>query len=1213
MAILLVLGLLCQETWALAGTTGGLSGNVLESGGTTPIANVKVTASSPSQTLSTQTDASGHFVFISLAPDTYVVSAEKDGYSPASQPGVTVFADSTQTVAVTLQKALKTIASVTSRSAGALVKPGTTADVYSVNAATLAKIGALGGGGALNSAYSAVASIPGAYVPLGQAGYFQTVHIRGGDYDQVGYELDGVPVNRSFDNYPSGALSSLGNQELQVYTGATPANSEGQGLAGYVNQVIKTGTYPGFADLSLGVGTPTFYHKLALEVGGATPNRNFSYYLGIGGYNQDFRFVDNQNAASYGQFGTALTQLTAPAAGPTSCADPLTPYSSCYANGAAGPGGYTVAPYQWGQLANISDRDVIANVHFALPHKRDGGKDDVQLLFDSGSLLNGYYSSLNDAGGPSQFPQNSNNPGPPVYIDGYQWSGPVGTFLPNNYQSLVSTYLFPSSPSKRSTFANIPADGRDTTWNDQEIVKLQYQKNIGTDAYFRIYGYTYYSDWLQYGPESTFANYASPTSPDYELSSHTRGVSASFADQINAKNLINLQASYTSANSVRDNNTQMLNGFGPGKRSNFAVAVDPNNPLSGICYQTNDANGNPMAVAVATSCNNQGRTPPATWTTWATAAAGAIPDISASTCGSGPCKFLVAENGLYATYNAVRPVFTAFSATDEFRPTSKLLLNLGVRLDRFQFNGANTVTDPARQFFFTAYNLDNCIFTATGAPVDKTTLGLAPTSSCPSGYTAANLQNTPSQVLSYNVFQPRIGGTYTFNPDSVLRFSYGKYVEPPNTAYEQYSTLQENLPALLGGSFYKFGFTTPGHEVRPPISYNTDISFEHHFKGTDWSFTFTPFLRKTRDQIQNFFLDQATGFVSGLNVGKQTSRGFEFQLNKGDFSRNGLSGQLSFAYTNSYINYGTLANGTTVVSQINNDIKNYNAYTKGCATGAASASLCGSTSSGAAAAACFTTAGAPDPACAAGDIGNPYWNAPVQGTLDPGANYAVYDIFPGGIGGSANSFTAPYVGTLILNYKRDKWAFTPTLQFQAGNRYGSPETTPGIDPATGGCGTLPAVAGDPRYPYGNPGPNAYNAVTCGATLNAIPNNFTGQFDQPGAFRNPSQILANLQISYEASPKITITGTFANLISRCFGGQREAWTVDNPNVCSYSIINNAGAFPPVGNVYNPGAPIQRLVQYPYGAYLGATNIDSNSTASAGSKAPFNFYLDAKIKI
>src|SRR5947209_6844879 len=351
-ALLLSVTFLVQGTWALAGTTGGLSGTVTDTDSGAPVANAKVTASSPSQTVSLQTDNGGHFLFISLIPDTYTVAIEKDGYDTASQSGLSIFADATQTYGCKLHKALKTIAQVTSRSTGSLVKPGQTADVYSVNATTQDKVSALGGGGSLNSAYSAIASVPGAFVPLNQTGYFQAVHIRGGDYDQVGYELDGVPVNRSFDNYPSGAASSLGQQELQVYTGASPANSEGQGLSGYINQVIKTGTYPGFGNIRAGIGAPAFYHKLSVEAGGSEPSRLFSYYVGIGGYDQDFRYVDNNNAAGRSDLAGPLFPIDP---GNPGCAAILAP-NQCY----------QMAPYQYAFQSNIADRDVVANVNIAI-------------------------------------------------------------------------------------------------------------------------------------------------------------------------------------------------------------------------------------------------------------------------------------------------------------------------------------------------------------------------------------------------------------------------------------------------------------------------------------------------------------------------------------------------------------------------------------------------------------------------------------------------------------------------------------------------------------------------------------------------------------------------------------------------------------------------------------------------------------------------------
>src|SRR3981081_2420272 len=111
--------------------------------------------------------------------------------------------------------------------------------------------------------------------------------IRGGNYDQIGYELDGIPVNRAFDNYPSGSLSSLGQQELQVYTGAPSANAEANGISGYINQVIRTGTAPASRNATLATGFPAFYGKLAFEAGGANPSRTFSYYIGAGAYHHD--------------------------------------------------------------------------------------------------------------------------------------------------------------------------------------------------------------------------------------------------------------------------------------------------------------------------------------------------------------------------------------------------------------------------------------------------------------------------------------------------------------------------------------------------------------------------------------------------------------------------------------------------------------------------------------------------------------------------------------------------------------------------------------------------------------------------------------------------------------------------------------------------------------------------------------------------------------
>ena len=111
---LLAVAFLSQVTWALAGVTGNITGTIKDSNGA-PVAGVQVEAVSASMSRTATTDAGGHFVLLSLNPDTYTISLAKEGYQGVSYPGVSVFADQTQTVAFTLQRALRTIAHVTSQ------------------------------------------------------------------------------------------------------------------------------------------------------------------------------------------------------------------------------------------------------------------------------------------------------------------------------------------------------------------------------------------------------------------------------------------------------------------------------------------------------------------------------------------------------------------------------------------------------------------------------------------------------------------------------------------------------------------------------------------------------------------------------------------------------------------------------------------------------------------------------------------------------------------------------------------------------------------------------------------------------------------------------------------------------------------------------------------------------------------------------------------
>jgi carboxypeptidase family protein/TonB-dependent receptor-like protein len=1180
-ALLALLVVLFQGTWALAGTTGSLTGQVVLNDGA-PLAGANVTATSPSESISTKTDATGHFAFVSLIPDTYTVTVSEDGFDSVSQAGITIQADNTQSTTITTQKSVKVIGTIPVRASAELVKPGLTADVYSVNARAASKMVNLGGGGGSDNAYSALASLPGVYVPTGQSGWYQTVYIRGGDYDQVGYEYDGVPVNRAFDNYPSSTASSLGQQQLQVYTGNAPSNAQSQGLAGFINQVIKTGTYPGFGLLDVGVGGPALYNKVNIEVGGATPNRNFSYYLGVGGYNLRQRTYDQNNGASLtSTYGVPFVNTNA-------------------INNGAGvtPNGYILAPFNMWNTAEVSDRETVANFHIGIPHHNDSGKDDIQFLYSTSLLRNPYYSSALDFGLPfmnANAPLIGGNPGAFVYFGGFQYNGNLGDTFTSGPVGNIVNYAAPSSGGA-AAFSNIPATNRDSSENGQGIGKIQYQHNIGSNAYLRIYGYSFYSWWFLHGDISNNQNYVACCPGDYELETHTRGGSVEFQDQINPKNLLGFQVGYVTATSTRDNNTQGL-GVISGTRQRFAVLVSSANPNNGICYNINGgaptpASCEPFALGAANPLLN------ATFVRYGAAQAGSYAPAPAG------FEYMVAENGPWATYNTVKPKFTSINLTDGYKATDKLLINGQLRVDRFEYDGSAT-NGGTRDFWFNAWNQSQCVLTAPGnKPVDKSSLGLNPTQPCPAGYITPTFTNTSSPVFTYTEFQPRVGATYTLSSDDVLRFSYGTFVQAPNAAFEQYNSLDQNLPARLGNTFnfYAFGFTTPGHQLGPSKSYNTDFSWEHHFKGSDMSFKLSPFYRKTKDQYQQFFLDQITNFVSGLPVGNQVSQGVEFQLNKGDFSANGLSGLFSYTYTHSYITLSPLSNGGTVFSGINLAIAKYNAYTSACSGNTSNPACGGGKDSGGVnpTAPCyFPAGGGPDPACGAGSVANPYWNAPVQSLFDVNSHYVPFDIIPGGYNSSVSSFEVPNVATLILNFKHDKWAITPAFQYHSGGRYGAPLQSQGVDPA-GSCTALVggSIPGDPRYPFGAPGGSPYDAASCTGNL-LIPNPFSGSFDQPGAFIQPTQLSMHLQLTYEATSRLTLVGSVLNLINTCTGGSSAPWTAGSTNkVCAYGLPGY-GPIPYVGNFYNPTDNIQQIVKYPYMQEYGIQ--------------PINYGLEAKISL
>ncbi len=1328
---------LSQVTWALAGTTGNISGTVTDESGA-PVSGVAVKAVSASETSQATTDARGAFSFLNLQPDTYTLAVEKDGYNPISYSGVTVFADQTLTLAFKLTKALKTIAKVSARAAGNLVKPGTTSDVYSVNEATSKQTATSAGGYNLDSAYSAIANQPGVYEGVGSYNFGQVFYIRGSSYGQVGYEFDGVPVNRAFDNYSANSLSNLGSAQTEVYTGGSPAGGASATLGGYINQVIKTGTYPGYGDVTGAVGTPAFYHKLDFEAGGATPDRLFSWYVGLRGANNVPAFITSNNGANLApdgsnQFGfqgysqDSNVLLYSLATGVPSTG----PWATCGPNGTAPAGAATLNPSDYFGLnvPNCSsyspipslvgaggfgaygyqtqDRENVINFHIGIPHKKDAGRDDIQLLFDNFSYHSIGWDNFNNGGtgtanadaalsgwaGPTGYgnfwsnlfagtnlPAPITNPSSPAYG---QWNGTTPNLCAyeNFFASVfgsgtgctiyasspgpqpygdsaflsgvgfgapatsaaghVLPYYFPSSPTNRPVAFGMSNNIQSSAFNDGSIIKAQYTKNIGSNAFVRLFGYTFYSDWLQNNPNDNsnfpvFGYGFNPASPDYEVAYHTRGVQLQAADQINAKNLITVTGNYTMSVGQRANNSQastvaantasavLMNGSGQ------CFSGAPNVGSTGKPFDASYPTGAPVGTPI--SCLSVLAGAYSTPTGVSTASLlnvgnGAIP--ASPVAGA---DWTIAQNvNAFSNINRVQPRFTTAAIQDEFRPTDKIDLNVGVRYESYQYVIPNA-TDAEGVFWQNQINSTACVAPtgfvqvpnknqAPGQSIDPLASNFgytnftttAPGGTCPFDPVRGEQTYHPGQngipaislapggtTLTKSTFSPRVGFTYTLNPDSVLRFTYGRYTQPTPTYAEQvltYADGYQQATKVFNSKYYNNGLTSTVHDNPIQFSNNWDLSYEQHFKGTDMSLKLTPFYRYTTSQVISVALPG--GLAGGFNAGTQRSEGVEFQFQKGDPTRNGVSGQLSYTFTDARLKY-SLINGQNAITGLRGTLGTFWNLT----ANNPSAGPCYDPASGSfqTAAACTTDAALATPAF----VKNPYYNLlpntslnnflaqfPIGGWYPTYANYFPQDL--GGVGNDLGTAIPQNVFSGFLAYKHNKFQGSFNAVLQQGTRYGSPALVAGIDPTS--CVQNQATAGIPG------GGQLADYQSCAGQV-PIPNPATGRFDGVAQYTNPWIFNLGAQLTYDFSPRVSATVSLANILNRCFGGTAASWTAaykPNEAVCSYSQNYNAltGSSTYLG--WTPGEAYNTAGA---GYFYGATPADA-ANGTAGYPNVFNY--------
>ncbi len=556
---------------------------------------------------------------------------------------------------------------------------------------------------------------------------------------------------------------------------------------------------------------------------------------------------------------------------------------------------------------------------------------------------------------------------------------------------------------------------------------------------------------------------------DYEASSHVWGGKLNYTNQIDAANLVSASVSIDTQHILTANFTN----------------YDPNT-VGGIAFDYVDSSGqchNPKSGAYA-SCFAGSRA------FYQLPVPDGIAGVAAAfpTAGAPGAQWLVTEDGQYGSLDTVNPTWTTASVGDHLQPSDKWTIDVGARWEEFSYALADTAGGPARAFWFAAWNRENCYIPGMTSVMQ---LGIDPTTGHPidpatgkpfdcAQHGGVPLVNTNPGSASYFAFEPRIAATYEIDGNTVLRASAGRYAEGPGSTDQQFNYVQQDLPSQLA-QFLPYGYNTPYHDERPEYSSGYDFSLEKRISGTDYSFKVTPYYRQTYDQLQLTPVGPQ-GLFAAFNTDSQTNYGLELLLRKGDFARDGFSFQFGYTLNESRVRYNDLGTSAQNAIDVQNAyIQQYNSYTGHCGTATGPNSLCG---------AYGTTYSHPAfPALNGSAVTNPYFGQPAQPLFARNGWYTPYDVLPSPFSG-ASGYNVPTNLSLILNYKRGRWTFTPTATFVAGGKYGSPLTWPGYDPAL--CLAPPKPA----------------RVACGQLL--IPDAYTGKFDAQGAFVVPCGLRSTLR-------------------------------------------------------------------------------------------------------
>ncbi|PKL89819.1 MAG: TonB-dependent receptor [Ignavibacteriae bacterium HGW-Ignavibacteriae-2] len=226
----LLYGIICALVFnanLFAGTTGKISGRVLDADNREPIPGINIIIEGT--TLGAATDVDGIFVINNISPGTYAVVASGVGLQKKRFYDVKVVADFTTRLDFEMSSESITTETVVVRAEVQMVRKDLTSSQTSIDSEQIQSLPVESVTQLLSLQAGVTQGVDGA------------IHIRGGrDYDTQ-FSVNGVSIVNPYNNSRSVSVATNAIQELSVVSGTFNAEY-GNALSGIVNTVTKEGS-----------------------------------------------------------------------------------------------------------------------------------------------------------------------------------------------------------------------------------------------------------------------------------------------------------------------------------------------------------------------------------------------------------------------------------------------------------------------------------------------------------------------------------------------------------------------------------------------------------------------------------------------------------------------------------------------------------------------------------------------------------------------------------------------------------------------------------------------------------------------------------------------------------------------------------------------------------------------------------------------------------